>query len=71
MMRRRQRGFWNGSARVQHGCLKPMIAGKTYETLKSRGVRFLSPPEERQYGLEAIFEDLYGNVFSLLKPSTG
>ena len=41
---------------------------KAYSTLKSRGVRFLSAPEERQYGLEAIFEDLYCNVFSLLEP---
>ena len=41
---------------------------KAHSTLKSRGVRFLSTPEERPYGLEAIFEDLYGNVFSLLEP---
>ena len=38
-----------------------------YETFRSRGVKFSSPPQERPYGLEAVFEDLYGNVFSLLE----
>lgn len=39
---------------------------KTYDELRSRGVKFSSPPQPRPYGTEAIFEDLYGNVFSLL-----
>lgn len=38
-----------------------------YETLSARGVKFVQPPEERPYGVEALFEDLYGNVFSLLE----
>ncbi len=42
---------------------------KTYEELRSRGVNFRSPPQQRPYGMEAIFEDLYGNTFSLLQPS--
>ena len=37
----------------------------TYETLKSRGVEFLSPPTERPYGIEALFKDNSGNWFSL------
>ncbi len=41
---------------------------KTYEELQSRGVVFSSPPQQRPYGLEAIFEDLYGNAFSLVQP---
>ncbi|MBI2954788.1 MAG: VOC family protein [Chloroflexi bacterium] len=41
----------------------------TYETLRSRGVNFLRPPQEQMYGVEATFEDLYGNTFSLLQPS--
>lgn len=41
---------------------------KTYETLRTKGVKFLSPPEQKPYGTEAIFEDLYGNKFSLLEP---
>jgi catechol 2,3-dioxygenase-like lactoylglutathione lyase family enzyme len=37
----------------------------TYEELKSKGVEFVSPPEERPYGVEAIFKDNSGNWFSL------
>jgi predicted enzyme related to lactoylglutathione lyase len=39
-----------------------------YEVLAGRGVRFTSPPEDQPYGIEATFEDLYGNSFSLLQP---
>jgi catechol 2,3-dioxygenase-like lactoylglutathione lyase family enzyme len=35
-----------------------------YETLKSRGVEFLQEPQERPYGVEAIFRDDSGNWFS-------
>ena len=37
----------------------------TYEELKSRGVEFLAPPQERPYGVEAIMKDNSGNWFSL------
>lgn len=40
-----------------------------YETLKGRGVTFSSPPQEQPYGVEAVFQDLYGNSFSLLQPT--
>lgn len=42
---------------------------EAYRTLLARGVKFLCPPTEHAYGVEAIFEDLYGNTFSLLEPS--
>jgi catechol 2,3-dioxygenase-like lactoylglutathione lyase family enzyme len=42
---------------------------KEYETLKSRGVKFVAEPEEKPYGIEALFEDLYGNMYSLLELS--
>ncbi|TAK58293.1 MAG: VOC family protein [Bacteroidetes bacterium] len=38
---------------------------KEYDHLKSKGVEFLSPPQERPYGIEAIFKDSSGNWFSL------
>ncbi len=38
---------------------------KTYEELKRKGVEFISPPQERPYGIEAIFKDNSGNWFSL------
>lgn len=37
----------------------------TYEELKRKGVEFLSPPQERPYGVEAVFKDDSGNWFSL------
>lgn len=40
----------------------------TYEELKRRGVEFLSPPEEKFYGIEAIMKDSSGNWFSLTQP---
>jgi predicted enzyme related to lactoylglutathione lyase len=39
----------------------------TYETLKARGVNFLSEPKEQPWGVEAVFEDLYGNKFSVVE----
>jgi catechol 2,3-dioxygenase-like lactoylglutathione lyase family enzyme len=40
---------------------------KTYDELKSNGVKFLSPPTKKDHGVEAIFEDLDGNRFNLLE----
>lgn len=41
----------------------------TYEELKSKGVEFLSPPEERFYGIECVMKDNSGNWFSLTQPA--
>jgi predicted enzyme related to lactoylglutathione lyase len=40
---------------------------ETYETLSARGVKFTSPPTEQPWGIQAIFEDLYGNKFSVVQ----
>ncbi len=40
-----------------------------YTILQARGVRFLSSPTLRSYGLEAIFTDPFGNTFTLLELS--
>jgi len=37
----------------------------TYEELKKKGVTFRKPPKKEFYGIEAIFEDPFGNWFSL------
>ena len=42
---------------------------KTYEELLARGVVFLQEPAERPYGIEAIFRDDSGNIFSLSQRS--
>jgi uncharacterized glyoxalase superfamily protein PhnB len=39
-----------------------------YERLSSQGVEFVSPPQERFYGTEAIVKDNSGNWFSLTQP---
>lgn len=38
---------------------------RTFAELSAKGVRFLSAPEERPYGIEAVFCDNTGNWFSL------
>lgn len=38
---------------------------KTHAELSAKGVEFLSSPEEKPYGIEAIFKDNSGNWFSL------
>jgi len=39
-----------------------------YEALRSRGVTFLNPPEERPFGVVATLQDLYGNRLDLWAP---
>ena len=41
---------------------------KDAECLQAHGVKFLSQPVEQPYGVEAVFQDLYGNVMDLLQP---
>ena len=36
--------------------------------LQGLGVKFLSQPTEQMWGVEAVFQDLYGNVMDLLEP---
>ena len=43
---------------------------KTYEELRARGVEFVLPPEEKFYGIEAMFKDDSGNWFSLTERKT-
>ncbi|HXX88252.1 MAG TPA: VOC family protein [Candidatus Acidoferrum sp.] len=44
---------------------------KDYKNMKSRGVKFYGKPEQRPYGTEVVFEDLYGNLFDLIqRPKT-
>ena len=40
---------------------------KTYEDLQSRGVKFKQEPQERPYGIEAVFVDLCGNTYALVE----
>ena len=42
---------------------------QSYELLLARGVTFITTPTKQLYGIEAVFADPYGNIFSLLEPS--
>jgi predicted enzyme related to lactoylglutathione lyase len=40
---------------------------KTHDELKERGVTFSQTPQDRPYGVEAVFQDLCGNSYALLQ----
>ena len=42
---------------------------RDYETYKSRGVEFVRDPKRVEYGIFAVFKDLYGNQWDLLEPN--
>lgn len=43
---------------------------RDYRLYLSRGVRFTAAPREEPYGTVAVFEDLYGNRWDLLQPTS-
>jgi catechol 2,3-dioxygenase-like lactoylglutathione lyase family enzyme len=47
------------------GVLEVDDCRKTYAELKAKGVEFMSEPEERFYGVEALLKDNSGNWFSM------
>ena len=48
-----------------NGALARDNVEKTYEELKARGVKFMSPPKQAEWGQFAMFEDIDGNKFVL------
>ena len=40
---------------------------RDYEDMKNKGVKFVRDPKEAEYGMVAVFEDLYGNRWDLLQ----
>lgn len=40
---------------------------RDYQHMQSIGIRFVREPKEEDYGLVAVFEDLYGNLWDLLQ----
>jgi len=40
---------------------------RDYEEMKSRGVHFFGEPNDVPWGVEVVFEDLYGNRFDLVQ----
>jgi predicted enzyme related to lactoylglutathione lyase len=42
---------------------------RDYNDLKTKGGNFLTQPQEQAGGIEAVFEDLYGNLIDLVQPN--
>ena len=42
---------------------------RDYERYKTNGIVFVREPKREPYGMVAVFEDLYGNLWDLLEPS--
>jgi catechol 2,3-dioxygenase-like lactoylglutathione lyase family enzyme len=41
--------------------------GRDYERFERAGVRFIREPKREEYGIVAVFEDLYGNRWDLIQ----
>jgi catechol 2,3-dioxygenase-like lactoylglutathione lyase family enzyme len=42
---------------------------RDYNDMRSAGIRFVRAPKSAAYGMVAVFEDLYGNLWDLLGPN--
>lgn len=42
---------------------------RDYNEMLSAGIRFVREPKNAPYGIVAVFEDLYGNLWDLIQPS--
>ncbi len=42
---------------------------RDYNKMVDRRIKFVRPPKEEPYGIVAVFEDLYGNMWDLLEPN--
>jgi catechol 2,3-dioxygenase-like lactoylglutathione lyase family enzyme len=40
---------------------------RDYNNYKSKGIKFIREPKDAEYGIVAVFEDLYGNLWDLLQ----
>lgn len=43
---------------------------RDYRDMSAKGVKFVREPKEEEYGIVAVFEDLYGNRWDLLQPKS-
>ncbi len=40
---------------------------RDYNEMISKGIKFVREPKKQEYGMVAVFEDLYGNLWDLLE----
>ena len=43
---------------------------RDYEKMRCRDVSFVREPKEESYGTVAVFQDLYGNLWDLVQPTS-
>ncbi|HTP09441.1 MAG TPA: VOC family protein [Anaerolineae bacterium] len=42
---------------------------RDYKEMLLAGIRFIREPKQADYGIVAVFEDLYGNLWDLIQPT--
>jgi len=42
---------------------------RDYNKMLYKNIHFIKPPKDEEYGLVAVFEDLYGNLWDLIQPN--
>ncbi|MGB2964774.1 MAG: VOC family protein [Anaerolineales bacterium] len=40
---------------------------RDYNDMRGKGIKFIREPKQEEYGMVAVFEDLYGNYWDLLQ----
>ncbi|GAP21549.1 VOC family protein [Leptolinea tardivitalis] len=40
---------------------------RDYHAMQAKGIKFIREPKQAEYGMVAVFEDLYGNLWDLLQ----
>jgi catechol 2,3-dioxygenase-like lactoylglutathione lyase family enzyme len=40
---------------------------RDYQAMKDKGVKFYDEPSDQMWGVEVVFEDLYGNLYDLVQ----
>jgi catechol 2,3-dioxygenase-like lactoylglutathione lyase family enzyme len=43
---------------------------RDYDQMRAAGIRFVRAPKTASYGMVAVFEDLYGNLWDLIGPNS-
>ena len=44
---------------------------RDFEAMKAKGIKFIREPKQAEYGMVAVFEDLYGNLWDLVQFTDG
>ena len=40
---------------------------RDYKAMKAKGIKFYGEPTKQMYGVDVVFEDLYGNLYDLVQ----